>query len=358
MAPGIWFTQPLGAQDNGSTSPAQQTTEHPIRQGLEGLVTSIAARGEGITPLMGAARSNDVEELERQIAGGADVNETSRHGWTALMFAAWQGHAESVERLLDAGADPNMVSKRITGNTQAPTPRTTALAQATESEHIDVAFMLLARGAVADPISVAIAGGAEDLSLIREMRARGADLSRYSGVMYYPSALSVACGSGRLKNVEWLIDNGATPDLDALFAAVGGDELEIVAFLVTLNTERGLYSEQDLSAAFLHAATKNNTKPANYDRNLQVIELLLAHGADRNYRQGRVTAEMVLASHKEGRVPQVIGNVSDQTALEFLREQRVQAVERIKLNRYGENQQAWEKGWLKHRDAIIELLET
>jgi hypothetical protein len=70
---------------------------------------------------------------------------------------------------------------------------------------------LLARGASADPISVAIAGGHDDLSLLEKMYAKGADLNRNSGAMYCPSALVHACQHGRLRNVKWLIERGAEP---------------------------------------------------------------------------------------------------------------------------------------------------
>jgi hypothetical protein len=157
--------------------------------------------------------------------------------------------------------------------------------------------------------------------------------------MYCPSALVQACQHGRLKNVKWLIERGAEPNSQTLASAVGHDHLELVQYLVAQEAERDLFSEQEISSAFLHAATKKNTKAINYDRNLKIIELLLAHGADRNYRP-------------------TSGQCKDRTALDFLKEQRAHALERIKLNRYGESQQAWEKKWLKHRDAIIKLLEN
>jgi ankyrin repeat protein len=284
---------------------------------------------------MRAARSNDIEVLARQIADGADVNEVSKYGWTALMFAAWKGHSDPVRRLLDAGADPNVVSKRITGNTQAPTPKTTALAQAIENEHIAIAFTLLEHGAVADPIAFAIAGGLPELSLLEAMHARGADPNQKSGVMYYPSALTMACGSGRLANVEWLIDHGALPDLDALMAAVGADQLDMVRYLIALDADPRVFSEEDVSTAFFHAATKLNTEQNNFDQNLQIIAALLRHGADRNHRPSS-------------------GPIQNQTVLEFLEQRRVEAVERIRLNRYGN--QAYDKAWLEHRDAIATVI--
>ncbi|MEM9530974.1 MAG: ankyrin repeat domain-containing protein [Pseudomonadota bacterium] len=309
-----------------------------LRDSAEALIRSFNSAGEGVTPLMRAARSNNVKMLDRQLAKGADVNELSDYGWTALMFAAWKGNAESVERLLAAGADPNVVSERIARNTQGPTPGTTALAAAVNAGHLAVARTLLSRGAGPDPMAVAIAGGLDDLSLLREFQARGTDLSQPSGVLYYPSALSVASLKGKLENVRWLIENGVVPHADALNSAVGHDHLAVVGFLVTDAADGAAYGQAELSAALRHAATKGNTKPENYAANLSIIRLLLDRGAARDYRSTDPFA-------------------NQQTALQYLKEQRGHAVERIEHNRYGEQQQAWEKGWLAHRDAIVELLD-
>ena len=69
-------------------------------------------------------------KVEKELANGEDIDQGSKFDWTALMFGANKGHEDVVAHLLDAGADPNQVSKRITGNTQVPYPRTTALAEA------------------------------------------------------------------------------------------------------------------------------------------------------------------------------------------------------------------------------------
>ncbi|MGD9263871.1 MAG: ankyrin repeat domain-containing protein, partial [Methyloceanibacter sp.] len=216
IALGTIVTTALHAQDERSSAapksdkkPGQENAKNrSTGQNLESLLNDVNETvelgsyllrqltpkpGEGLTPLMHAARGNNIKELETLIKKGANVNDTSRFGWTALMFAAWKGHEKAVEALLDAGADPDVVSKRITGNTQAPTPKTTALAQAIKNEHVPIAQTLLARGADADPISVALAGGLEDLALLKKLHSKGADLSLNSGVMYYPSAMILAC---------------------------------------------------------------------------------------------------------------------------------------------------------------------
>lgn len=289
--------------------------------------------GEGMTPLLLAARSGDMVKLERALAKGADVNRGSRHGWTALMFASWKGHEDVVARLLDAGADPNRVSKPIAGNTQVPIPKTTALAEAIGNDHFSIAETLISRGASADPIAAALAGGLEDLSLFRTLLAKGADLNASAGVIGMTTPLNRACRNGWLGNVKWMVEHGAKPDPRALKIAAGRDRAEVLEFLLDLHGERSLFSEQDLANAFVHAATKF-PKPATRDQNLRVVELLLNQGVDRDYRPDQ-------------------GPCIGKTVLEYLKQERPGSLARIKTSHYRE----YEEIKLAHRDAIILLLQ-
>lgn len=109
----------------------------------------------GTTSLMHAAESNDTETVKELIANGHDVDECNKYGWTALMLAASRGSEASIDLLLDAGAEPNIVSRRITGNTQAPTPPSTALAEALKYNHRKIAMSLLDHGATPDALALA-----------------------------------------------------------------------------------------------------------------------------------------------------------------------------------------------------------
>ena len=95
----------------------------------------------------------------------------------------------------------------------------------------------------------------------------------------------MACQNGKLENVKWLIEQGVEPDSKSLISAVDHDHLELVQYLIADGVKRDRFSEQDISKAFVWAATKH-TKPPNYHLNLQIIEFLLKKGANRNYRKG------------------------------------------------------------------------
>jgi hypothetical protein len=58
------------------------------------------------TPLMHAIHKNQKASVEALLSGGADANARGGHGITALMMAAGYGYTPIVQLLLDKGADP------------------------------------------------------------------------------------------------------------------------------------------------------------------------------------------------------------------------------------------------------------
>ncbi len=62
----------------------------------------------GSTPLLFAARSNDVESAKLLVAAGADVNDAEADGNSALVIATHSGNASVAVFLLDQKANPNV----------------------------------------------------------------------------------------------------------------------------------------------------------------------------------------------------------------------------------------------------------
>ena len=58
--------------------------------------------------LIEACINGNLEEVNRLIAAGADVNAKDKDGFMALMEATIKGHAEIAKILLSAGANPNV----------------------------------------------------------------------------------------------------------------------------------------------------------------------------------------------------------------------------------------------------------
>ena len=294
-------------------------------------------RTDGSTSLMTSAAKGNASRAERLIDKGADPNETNINDWTALMFAAREGHADVVKLLLDSGADPNLVSKRITGNTQAPYPNTTALREAIRNGHVAIANTLLDNGAEPDSTAFAIAGGVNDISLLEKMVAMGADPSAPSAGpdRYHPSALCVASVDGKAETVQWLLEKGVDPNTIALGcnplrAAVNGGHLDVVKLLLAAGANPNVPSSPDRATAFLHAINAH-TRSDRYDPTLEIVKALLANGADRNYRSAAPPFK-------------------NRNALEYAAAKRDESAARGANSRYNQ-------GIAKKLGAIVELLE-
>jgi ankyrin repeat protein len=67
--------------------------------------------GGQLTPLIYAARANDLETVKVLLAAGVDVNQTSGYGWSALLVATQNRYYKLGAYLLEHGADPNLTNK-------------------------------------------------------------------------------------------------------------------------------------------------------------------------------------------------------------------------------------------------------
>jgi ankyrin repeat protein len=69
------------------------------------------SRGGGFTPLVYAARGNDLDSVKILMAAGADVNQVTNYGWSPLLVATENRYYQLASYLLDHGADPNIANK-------------------------------------------------------------------------------------------------------------------------------------------------------------------------------------------------------------------------------------------------------
>lgn len=69
--------------------------------------TAFAADADGTTDLHRAVERNDLEQVERLLAEGADATVVNRYGVAPLHIAALNGNAAIVERLIADGVDPD-----------------------------------------------------------------------------------------------------------------------------------------------------------------------------------------------------------------------------------------------------------
>lgn len=115
-----------------------------------------------------------LEQLELVLADQEAVNSFAYDGWTPLHLAAFFGQREASERLLAAGADMGAISRNSLKNTP--------LHAAVAGGHVDVALLLIERGAA---VNVADVGG--------------------------HTPLHIAAEAGYLRVVKALLDRGADP---------------------------------------------------------------------------------------------------------------------------------------------------
>ena len=70
--------------------------------------------------LIEAAGNNDLLQVNRALAEGADPNQVDEYGESALQAACECGSLEVVLRLLEVGADPNGPPKAVENREEPP----------------------------------------------------------------------------------------------------------------------------------------------------------------------------------------------------------------------------------------------
>ncbi|MDR0779396.1 MAG: ankyrin repeat domain-containing protein [Pseudomonadales bacterium] len=106
-----------------------------------------AANRNGSTPLWLAATRGDAAMLKTLLDAGANANEELPLGRRPLMLAARSGVIDAVRVLLEHGADPNAKETQR---------GTTALMQAADQAHADVAALLIKEGADVAAVSAPV----------------------------------------------------------------------------------------------------------------------------------------------------------------------------------------------------------
>ena len=201
---------------------------------------SASLRG-GETALMTAARTGKLAPLKALLSRGADVNAKERRGQTALMWAAAEGHVEVAEALLRAGAD-----------LRTPLPSGfTPLFFAVREGRTDVVRVLLKAGAdVNEPM------------LPKKPSGKAPDRGT--------TPLILAVENGHFELAASLLEAGADPnDQRSGFTA-----LHTLTWVRKPNRGDG----EDGDPAPIGSGNLSS---------LQLVEVLVAHGADVNARLNR-----------------------------------------------------------------------
>eukprot|EP00929_Paragymnodinium_shiwhaense_P064380 TRINITY_DN32234_c0_g1_i1.p1 TRINITY_DN32234_c0_g1~~TRINITY_DN32234_c0_g1_i1.p1 ORF type:complete len:227 (+),score=44.65 TRINITY_DN32234_c0_g1_i1:166-846(+) len=112
------FTLPLMNIGRGLLASIVSAEDLPRRQLVQsvGVMSQLELAGTRdaaplTTPLMLAAHRNDVAQVKRLVAEGADVEGQDMYGWTALRYAVRANSKDAVEALIEGGADVNRPSQ-------------------------------------------------------------------------------------------------------------------------------------------------------------------------------------------------------------------------------------------------------
>ena len=283
---------------------------------LEAGADADSPNAEGQTALMAVARTGNVAAAKALLAHGATVDARERWGGqTALMWAAARRHPEMIELLLEHGADVNARSihrdyqRHVTAEGRPKSLDSggfTPLLYAARENCVACVDVLLEHGADIDlpdpdgvsPLHVAVMNANWDLA--KRLIDAGADVDQWDvygeAPLYTAIGLRTRVDGGRasidppnetdgLTVVRLLLERGANPNMQLFFrpANVRG----------STNT-RG-------STPLIRAA-------ANADR--EVVELLLAHGAD---------ATVYMADRQTPIHAVLAGRASEPEALELIR---------------------------------------
>ena len=238
-----------------------------------------------LTPLVYAARANDVESVKVLLAAGADVNQVTGYGWSPLLVATQNRYYKLGAFLLDHGADPNLANKGgwvplylATDNRNIESGDYPV--RKGDMDHLEFIKLLLDKGANVNArmkdstetrtvftnqwldengaTAFLRASQSGDLALMKLLLARGADpkIATVLGV----TALHVAAGIGWVEGItyEWSAK----------------DTLEAVKMLLDLGLDPN--SQADTGRVALHGAAHKGATA--------VVQLLADHGAKLDVR--------------------------------------------------------------------------
>jgi len=152
-----------------------------------------------------AARSGDLEQIQRLIVKGTDVNEYSNQNETPLIIASLAGQGEIVGYLLQRGADID--ARNTTG--------LTALHAAAYAGHADIVTLLVVRGAAVNDAEnlfgvtpLHLASEENHIETVQNLLVHDADIAAFEGNGY--SAMSRAGWREHWDIVKALLAKGET----------------------------------------------------------------------------------------------------------------------------------------------------
>src|SRR5262245_29033317 len=236
--------------------------------------------GGGLTPLIYAARANDIESVKVLLAAGADINQTTNYGWSSLLVATQNRYYKLGAYLLERGANPNLANKGGWNPLYLATDNRSIESgddpvRRGDMDHLEFSKLLLDKGA---DVNARMKDSTETRTVFTNqwLDENGA------------TAFLRASQSGDVKLMKLLIAHGADPKIDTVLhvtalqvaAGIGWVEgityewspqatFEACKMLVDLGLD--VNAQADTGRTALHGA--------GHKGRTDVIQLLVDHGA-------------------------------------------------------------------------------
>ena len=245
-------------------------------------------REETRTGLLGSACTGEVDEVERFIENGVDLNARDYEDHTPLMLAAKEGHSKIVKMLIEAGADIHLYSVREKSALQiaAKHGKVECLKLLTEAgavmktndeyyeEELDFALMSAVNYGRIEASKTLIEAGAFDLKKEKS---------------YASSSYNESVEKGYIDLVRLMIERGADPGRALIVAARKGNR-DMFKMCLHMNEDDW---KGTMEFALMNAASHGHP---------DIVQLCIDEGADINYRNYRKETSLFQASengHRE-----------------------------------------------------------
>jgi len=222
--------------------------------------------GGGLTPLVYAVRSDDLDSVKALLAAGADVNQTTGYGWSPLLVATQNRYYKLGAYLLEHGADVNLANKG------AWTP----LYLATDNRNIEGGDYPVRKGDM------------DHLDFIKLLLDKGANVN---------ARMKDTTETRTVFTNQWLDENGATAFLRAsqsgdlvlmkLLLAHGADpKIDTALHVTALQVAAGIGWVEGITYEWSPAST------------LEAVKMLLDLGLDPNVQADTGRTALHGAAHK------------------------------------------------------------